>query len=152
MEIIKNRAIVSDTWQHIDNQAPIPADGDITVSLSRYASERDALQARSGAVGVRVAPGEELDPIASDVAGLPLVAVEFPKFTDGRGYTTARLLRERHGFDGELRAIGHVLRDQIFYMDRVGFDAYEIAPGKSLPDALEAFADFSVTYQPVGAR
>lgn len=151
MEIIRNQKIVTDAWQHLADDAPVPAEGDVTVSLSRWASEREALDARTGRTGVRLRPADEPDAVVGDLDALPLVAIEFPKFTDGRGYTTARLLRERHGYQGELRAIGHVLRDQLFYMHRVGFDAFELAPGKSLTDALEAFSEFSVTYQPVGA-
>lgn len=151
MEIIRNQKIVTDAWQHVADDEPVPADGDVTVSLARWTSEREPLDARAGRTGVRLSPADEPDAIVGDLDALPLVAVEFPKFTDGRGYTTARLLRERHGYQGELRAIGHVLRDQLFYMHRVGFDAFELAPGKSLTDALEAFSEFSVTYQPVGA-
>ena len=152
MQIIRNQKIETDAWQHVADQDPVPAEGDVTVSLSRWTSEREALDARTGRTGVRLSPGDEPDAVLGDLAALALIAVEFPKFTDGRGYTTARLLRERHGYQGELRAIGHVLRDQLFYMHRVGFDAFELAPGKSLDDALEAFSEFSVTYQPVGAR
>lgn len=150
MEIIRNQKIVTDAWEHLADDAPVPTEGDVTVSLSRWTSEREALDARTGRTGVRLSPADEPDAIVGDLGELPLVAIEFPKFTDGRGYTTARLLRERHGYQGELRAIGHVLRDQLFYMHRVGFDAFELAPGKSLTDALEAFSEFSVTYQPVG--
>ncbi len=150
MEIIRNRRVVDDAWQHIADGDAIPDSGDVTVSLSRYGAERAALDGREGRVGVRIAPDEDVDGLVASLGALPLIAVEFPKFTDGRGYSTARLLRERHGYRGELRAIGHVLRDQLFYMHRVGFDAFEMAPGKSLNDALEAFSDFSVTYQPTG--
>lgn len=151
MEIIRNQKIVTDAWQHLADDAAVPAEGDVTVSLARWTSEREALAARTGQTGVRLRPADEPDALVGDLEALPLIAIEFPKFTDGRGYTTARLLRERHGYQGELRAIGHVLRDQLFYMHRVGFDAFELAPGKSLTDALEAFSEFSVTYQPVGA-
>ncbi|MEM6993486.1 MAG: DUF934 domain-containing protein [Myxococcota bacterium] len=151
MEIIKNRVIVDDATKHLADDAPVPATGDVTVSLSRYGAEREALAARADRVGVRIKPDEDVDEIVPHLGQIKLIAVEFPKFTDGRGYSTARLLRERHGYRGELRAIGHVLRDQLFYMQRVGFDAFEMAPGKSVQDALNAFSDFSVTYQTTGA-
>jgi len=80
--------------------------------------------------------------------GVSLVAIELPKFTDGRGYSLARLLRDRFGYQGELRAVGHVLRDQLLYLARCGFDTFVLAEGKSLDDGLAAFEDFSVTYQP----
>lgn len=152
MEIIKDRAIVEDAWAHIADDAAIPPQGDITVSLARWGEESAALAARPGKVGVRIAPGEDVDGAIDALLNAPMIAIEFPKFTDGRGYSTARLLRERHGYAGELRAIGHVLRDQIFYMHRVGINAFELAPGRSLSDALNAFSDFTVTYQPVGAK
>ena len=76
------------------------------------------------------------------------MALNFPIFRDGRAYSTARLLRDRYGFKGELRATGDVLRDQIFFMRRVGFDAFEVRGDRSIEDALKAFDDFKVTYQP----
>lgn len=75
------------------------------------------------------------------------VAIDFPAFTDGRGYTSARLLRTRLGYRGELRAVGEVLRDQHFFMKRCGIDSYLLKPGKDIESALAAFNDFSVTYQ-----
>jgi uncharacterized protein (DUF934 family) len=150
MAIIRNRKIVDDAWIHVADGEPLPA-GDATVSLSRWTAERDALRARAGAgvgrVGVRLQPHEEPDALAPDLAELPLVAIEFPKFTDGRGYSTARLLRERLGYANELRAIGYVLRDQLFYMLRCGIDSFELKPGKDLEQALGAFDELSVTYQ-----
>lgn len=147
MEIIRDQKIVQDSWRHIEDGEPVPESGDVTVSLTRFSAERSDLDSRNGCVGVRVGPDEEVDTIIADLGKLPLIAVTFPKFTDGRGYSTARLLRGRHGYTGELRAIGQVFRDQLFYLHRVGFDAFEMAPGKSLTDALAAFSDFSVSYQ-----
>ena len=150
MAIIRNREIVDDAWAHVPDGEPLPA-GDVTVSLTRWLAERDALKARTtdgtGRVGVRLAPAEEPDTLAGHLGELELVAIEFPKFTDGRGYSTARLLRERLGYRGELRAIGYVLRDQLFYMLRCGIDSFELKPGKDLQQALGAFDELSVTYQ-----
>ncbi len=148
MRIIVDREIVEDRFRHVADDEPVPAEGDVVVSLARFRAGRDSLLAHSGRVGVRC-PGET-DPaeIAPDLPHLSLVALALPKFTDGRAYSTARLLRERHGFRGQLRAVGDVLRDQLFYLRRVGFDAFELAPGKSLEDALSAFDDFTVEYQP----
>ena len=147
MEIIKNREIVQDGFTHLSDEDALPDHGDVTVSATRFAAERDALLARNGKVGVRLSPADEPAAIADHLGALALVAIEFPKFTDGRGYTSARELRGKYGYGGELRAVGHVLRDQLFYMARVGIDAFELAPGKSLQDALHAFEEFSVTYQ-----
>jgi uncharacterized protein (DUF934 family) len=120
----------------------------VIVTLTRWREAKAELLARKSPLGVRLKSDEEPESIASDVPHFQLIAVEFPKFADGRGYTTARLLRERFGFKGELRAVGYVLRDQMFYMWRCGFNAFELPAGKDLNDALTAFADFSVTYQP----
>ena len=147
MRIIRQRRIVDDSWVHAGDDDPVPPDGDVLVSLERWRSERPALLARSGRLGVRLpnttAPAE----IAGDLGHFAVVAIEFPVYRDGRGFSLARLLRERLGYAGEIRAVGNVLRDQLFYMERCGFDAYEIQPGKSLESALEGFEDLSVTYQ-----
>lgn len=148
MEIIKSGEIVTSTWVHlVDDQVRPTESVDVTVSLVRWQQEREALRAPPGRVGVRLGPSDELDPLVPDLPHLPLVAIEFPKFTDGRGYSLARLLRDRHGYRGELRAVGNVLRDQLFYMHRCGFDAFELQPGKSVREALDAFAELSVRYQ-----
>jgi uncharacterized protein (DUF934 family) len=94
-------------------------------------------------------PGEtRAEELARDLEGVALVRVVLPKFTDGRAYTLARLLRSRLAFAGELRVTGDVLRDQLFYLARCGFDAFELPEGADVSDALRAFADFTVTYQP----
>ena len=96
---------------------------------------------------MRLEPEDDVEPHLAVLLPLPLLAIAFPRFTDGRGYSLGRLLRERHGYRGELRAVGNVLRDQLFYMHRCGFDAFELQPGKSVTEALEAFAELSVRYQ-----
>ncbi|CAM3421217.1 DUF934 domain-containing protein [Halomonas lysinitropha] len=88
------------------------------------------------------------DTLAAALSAAPLVAIDFPAFTDGRGYTLARLLRERYGYGGEVRAIGDVLVDQLFYMTRCGFDALALREDQQLEDALRALGAFSVSYQP----
>jgi uncharacterized protein (DUF934 family) len=147
LAIIKDRRIVDDAWIHVPDGEPLPAGADVTVSLARWSSQRATLRDHDGRIAVRLAPDDEPAEIADDLPTLPLVAIEFPKFSDGRGYSKARLLRERFGYQGELRAIGHVLRDQLFYMHRCGIDSFDLKPGKSLEQALEAFDELSVTYQ-----
>lgn len=150
MQIIKNRALVEDTWHHVQDGDPLPPAGNIIVSLARWQSECEGLRRHDGNVGVRVGSGEDIDPLVADqavLAELGVIALEFPRFSDGRNYTKARLLRERYGYTGELRAVGYVLRDQLFYMERCGIDAFELKAGKSIDGALEAFREFSVTYQ-----
>jgi uncharacterized protein (DUF934 family) len=147
MRIIKHRQIVEDGFIHVPDGAELPAQGDVIVSLDRYRELRTALQARGTKVGVRLRSDQEAKLVADLLPELAVVAIEFPGFKDGRGYTTARLLRERFGFKGEIRAVGDVLRDQLFYMERCGIDAYELKAGKDIEGALQAFNEFSVTYQ-----
>jgi uncharacterized protein (DUF934 family) len=139
--------VTSDDWQFLGATDTVPATGDVVVPLARFVAERDALLGRQGKLGVQVEPTDELTELAPHVDKLAIIAINFPKFGDGRGYTHARLLRERHGFKGELRAVGEVLADQLFYMARVGFDAFALVEGKDVQAALRAFSDFSVTYQ-----
>ncbi len=148
MALIKNREVVADdSWVFVPDGADVPTGGDVVVTASRLLSERESLTARQGRLGVRIEPDEDAEPLAPLLDDLSLVAVSFPKFTDGRGYSSARLVRERFGFGGELRAVGNVLPDQVFYMARCGFDAFELAEGKDPEHALAALEEFSVTYQ-----
>jgi uncharacterized protein (DUF934 family) len=147
MQIIKNGALVEDTWQHVADDVELPASGPVIVSLDRYVQQRDTLRVRPDGVGARLRSDQQAQLVAPYVAEIAVIAIEFPTFKDGRGYTTARLLRERFGYVGQLRAVGDVLRDQLFYMTRCGFDAFELKAGKDVVGALEAFRDFSVTYQ-----
>lgn len=148
MRIIKQRQIVEDDWQHVEDGADLP-EGKIIVSLERWKAEREALIGRrNSGLGIRLASNQHAEEIADDLEYFETVALNFPIFRDGRAYTTARLLREQYGYKGELRATGDVLRDQIFYMHRCGFDAFEVRADRSVDDAIKAFDDFSVLYQP----
>ncbi len=147
MRIIKEGKLFDDSYVHVADGTELPAHGDIIVSVDRYRELRAQLQKRNSRVGVQLRSDQEAKVVADFVAELPLIAIEFPGFKDGRGYTTARLLRERFGFKGELRAVGDVLRDQLFYMQRCGFNAYELKAGKDIDGALQAFSEYSVSYQ-----
>jgi len=146
--IIKNRQIVEDQWRQVADGEPVPPQGAVIVSLARWRQEQEALLTRPGKLGLRLRNDEPVAGIVADLPCFALIALEFPSFKDGRALTQARLLRERHGYRGELRAVGDILRDQLFFMQRCGFDAFELRPDRSLEDALEAFDEFSVTYQP----
>lgn len=145
-QIIRNRTIVDDDFTHVPDAAELPAAGKPIVTLARYASAAGELLERYEQLGVRIG-SDKLPGDIPHLDRLALIAIEFPKFTDGRGYSVARLLRDRHRFTGELRAVGWVLRDNVFYMERCGFNAFELKPGKPLDSALEAFREFSTTYQ-----
>jgi uncharacterized protein (DUF934 family) len=147
-DIIRNRQIVADDWTLLrDADAPLPATGRLLLSLARWKAERDTLLAR-GDIGVWLAPEDDPAVLADDLPTLSLIAIDFPTFRDGRGYSTAYLLRTRYQFQGELRAIGDVLRDQLFYLQRVGFNAFAVRADRDLNDALQGLADFSEVYQP----
>jgi uncharacterized protein (DUF934 family) len=151
-DIIKDRAIVADDWQVLRlaegetaESVAIP-DGKVIVPLAVWQARRDSLKAR-GDVAVWLASDERPEALKDDLAALPLIAVDFPKFGDGRGYSIAYNLRARFDYQGELRAIGDVLRDQLFYMQRVGFNAFATRPDRSIEDALKGLTDFSEAYQ-----
>src|SRR5215472_10499502 len=132
--LIKENAIVEDRWTLVrepSSLAALPLETPIIVPLALWKSDRNALAAR-GEVGVWLKPDEDPGALAADLASLPLIAVDFPKFTDGRGYSTAKLLRHKFRFTGELRAIGDVLRDQLYYMRQCGFDAFAVRADRSL--------------------
>lgn len=141
--------IAVDHWQRLRDEEPYPAlDAlPVLVSYARLVNEREQLAARAGAHGVWLRGDAEPDEIAATLASLPLVAIEVPKFTDGRHFSLARLLRERYGFAGELRVFGDVLPDQLFYMRRCGYSSFELKPGKSLETGLRTLQAFSVAYQ-----
>lgn len=148
-QIIKHRAVIQDNWQLLE-QSPagaLPFSGDVIVPLNLWTNERDALSFRLGRVGVWLETGADPAAIAPDLARFGVVAVRFDSFTDGRGYSLARLLRERYGYGGELRAIGDVLRDQLGYLSRCGFDAFALRADQNPLRALSAFDDFSEAYQ-----
>ena len=112
MPLLSDGRLVADPWLTVPDGAPLP-DGPAIVSLARWRAERAALTARNAALGLRLAAGEPVEEIAPDLARFAVVALDFPSFRDGRSYSAARLLRERYGYAGELRAIGNVLRDQL---------------------------------------
>lgn len=148
-KVIIDGAIVENQWQRLeagDLENGTPADAKIIVPLAYWQENRDALISR-GDVAVWLAPGEEPKDLEDDLGALPLIAIHFPAFKDGRGYSYARELRTRYGFKGEVRATGDVLRDQLFYMTRCGFNAFEVREDRSIEDALNGLKDFTVTYQ-----
>ncbi len=121
-----------DFWTHLVDDAPAPAAGAVIVSLKRWLAEREGLGARKAPVGVSVEAGADAQAHLADFAGQPLIALAFAKFADGRAFSYARLLRDRYGFVGQLRATGEVLIDEIPLMLRCGFDAFEVSDGPTL--------------------
>ena len=152
MPLIKHQKVVLDTWQHIDDDATIPPDGGAIVSLGRWQAERATLIGRNAPLGVRLDADQSPQEIVEDLDRFALVALDFPQFKDGRSYSHARLLRERYGFSGEVRAVGHVLRDQLAFMERCGFDAFEYVGQTPAEEALKAFGDVDPVYQTAADR
>lgn len=145
-DLIKHGEVIADDWQLLREipEAGLPA-GKIIVPATYWIEQRDALRAR-GDVGVWLASDQPPSLIADDLAALPLIAIDFPLFTDGRGFSSGRTLREHYGYAGEVRAIGEFIRDQLYYLSRCGFDAYALS--NSDPHAaLASFNDFSSGYQ-----
>ena len=148
MPLIRATGVVDDPWLFVQDEEPLPEDGAIIVTLARWQANRDALLARPGPLGIFLKSDQAASLIAGDIERFDVIALEFPKFTDGRAFSSARLLRERYGFRGELRAVGNVLRDQLAYMRRCGFDSYEIAPQSDAAAWLSSLGGISVVYQP----
>jgi uncharacterized protein (DUF934 family) len=152
MKIIKNKTVVDDDWNVLRltetdtaETVAIPA-GKVIVPLTVWQAQRATLQVR-GEFGVWLNSDERAESLQHDLDQFALIAINFPKFADGRGYTIAQQLRVRFGYRGELRAIGDVLRDQLFYMQRVGFDAFAVRADKDIEAAIISLSDFSVRYQ-----
>src|ERR1700759_4317528 len=150
MPLVKQGKISGDAFIRIADDDEIPSGGAVLISAARFLADPDALSRRLGKLGVIWPNNRDVDDLVPFLDKLAVVALVFPTFRDGRAYSQARLLRERYGFKGELRATGQVLRDQFLFMLRAGFDAFEV---KKEADA-EAFTNtakrYSVFYQPTG--
>lgn len=154
--IIKDKTIIEDDWvvlRPAADEAPeavsVPT-GRVIVPLAVWLAQRDALEKRAelGAeLGVWLQSDQRAEALQGDVEKFAVIAVDFPRFGDGRGYSIAYHLRNRLHYSGELRAIGDVLRDQMFYMQRVGFNAFAPRAGKDIHEALNSLGDFSEAYQ-----
>ncbi|GMV61092.1 MAG: hypothetical protein AMXMBFR74_02610 [Parvibaculum sp.] len=147
MKLIRNGAFVEDDFITVGDGDQLP-DGAAIVSLERWQAERETLRARNASIGVRLQSGQEPGAIADDLDRIDLVALEFPVYRNGRAYSYARLLRERYGFKGEVRAVGNVLRDQFQFMIRCGFDALEVTDNITPEIWAENAGSFSLFYQP----
>jgi uncharacterized protein (DUF934 family) len=151
MALIRNGALVEgDPWRFFAEGEALPAGGAALVTAKRWAAERERLLGRNAPIGVKLEAGDQPAAIAADLDRFGLVAVDFPKFNDGRGYSAARLLRERHGYKGEIRAVGRVLRDQLLFMLRCGFDGFDLADKDPVGAWAEAVGAISVFYRPAG--
>ncbi|MCK4840555.1 MAG: DUF934 domain-containing protein [Methylococcales bacterium] len=144
MKIIKDKQIIEDNWTHIADDAEL-TNGNITVSLSRW--NHEDLNNHQGKVGIRLLPADKVEDITDELNKIPLIVLEFPIFTDGRSFSHARLLRSRFNYKGEIRAIGSYMPDQVFYLSRVGVNAFQLEKPEELAVALSTMNDFTVKYQ-----
>lgn len=146
-KLIKSGAYAQDAFAPVADDAPLPT-GAVLVSLARFQKERDSLLERNTPIGVKLQSHENPEILGEDVSRLSLVALEFPKFRDGRAFSWARMLRTRLGFTGEIRAMGDFLFDQVNYQHRVGFDAWEV-PDHFTPEMFQrALSEMTDVYQP----
>lgn len=153
MALFKNGVEVEDDWVAAEEGAPVPAGGKVILSKQRFVAEHAELSTRQAPIGLALEAGEPLDGLEADLPRLALVVLRFPKYTDGRLYSVARLLRDRHGYRGELRASGDVLRDQVTFMLRAGIDAFDVAhPGTIAAIRAGETARVTHHYQPASAE
>ena len=150
MPLVKNGRIVTDLFVRVADGEELPGNGDVLISSERFLADPEALLRRAGKTGVIWPNSRAVDDLVPYLDRLAAVALVFPTFRDGRAYSQARLLRERHGYDGELRATGQVLRDQFVFMSRAGFDTFEVKKDADAEAFGETMKRYSVFYQPTG--
>ncbi|AUC93219.1 oxidoreductase [Bradyrhizobium sp. SK17] len=150
MPLVKQGRLTTDLFVHVADGAELPGDGAVLVTAERFLADPEALLRRAGKVGVIWPNNRALDELVPHLDRLATVALVFPTFRDGRAYSQARLLRERYGYDGELRATGQILRDQFVFMTRAGFDAFEVKKDADADAFAATMQRYSVFYQPTG--
>ena len=150
MPLVKQGRLTTDLFVHVADGVELPGDGAVLVTAERFLADPEALLRRPGKTGVIWPNNRNLDDLVPYLDRLASVALVFPTFRDGRAYSQARLLRERHGYEGELRATGQVLRDQFVFMTRAGFDAFEVKKDADADAFAETMKRYSVFYQPTG--
>ncbi len=148
-QIIKRRRIVADDWQTLGDDADIDQlpPGRLIVPLTFWQEHQQTLSRREDPLGITLKPDDDVDEIGPELSRFDMVVLQFPSFRDGRAYSQARGLRLHHGYKGDIRASGNVLRDQLMYMERVGFTSFEIDSKQDIHDALKAFDEIKVKYQ-----
>ncbi len=148
MTLLEHGHPAEDRFVPVAYDAPVPADAPALIPLARLQREADALAGRNAGLGIQVGPATRPEDIAPFLDRVSLVAVEFPKFRDGRGFSIARALRERYGFAGELRAVGHILPDQYAFLLRCGFTSVAVPDDADLAPWAAALGRVHVAYQP----
>ena len=152
MPLLKQNELVEDAWVAVGDDEELPEGAPAIVTLARWKRDQVKLWERNAPLGIRLEPGETPHEIVEALERFQLVALNFPAFTDGRAYSYARILRERYGFRGEVRAVGNVLKDQYGFMLRCGFDAFEVPEGTSPAEWAKAARALGVVYQPTSDK
>ncbi|MDD4914433.1 MAG: DUF934 domain-containing protein [Methylococcales bacterium] len=148
MQIIKNKQLLAgDNWSFAADDSEIGDSGDITVSIERWKAAKHALLQRAGKTGLRLRPADDVAVLDGDLDGVELIELDFSGFGDGRPFSQARLLRSRLAYQGEIRAVGNYLPDQVYYLIRVGVNAFRLENEAQIPLVLSCMDDFSVNYQ-----
>jgi uncharacterized protein (DUF934 family) len=146
-EVILDRQVVQDDFQRVEEVHALESNQNVIVPLKLFLENVERLLNRSGKTGIQLQPADTLEALIPYLPELAVVAIEFPVFTDGRGYSLARLLRDQHHYAGQVRAVGDVFQDQLHYLSRSGFNAFQLRPGESATEALQGFGVFSDAYQ-----
>ena len=146
MKILKNRQLVEDTWTTLSAESDLLA-GDVIVPFARWQNDKNSFASHQGKIGIQISSDTNIDEVIENIAHFDLIALNFPKYTDGTCFSYAFLLRERHHFSGELRAVGDIFRDQFAYLERCGIDAIELEDEKALEEGKNSFDDISMAYQ-----
>lgn len=152
-DVFRDGSFHADSWSFPAVDQPLPTSGPVAVGRTRFLAEIQTLRARNGAIGIVLNPGEGLDGVVDHLDRIALVTLRFAKYNDGRPYSVARLLRDRYGYKGELRATGDVLRDQVKFLLRSGFDTLDVAHAGTR-EALRSGNVVAPThhYQPASAK
>jgi uncharacterized protein (DUF934 family) len=149
LRVIKDNVVIEDSWIRLEKEdlgEELP-EGDVIVPFDYWQTHRSKLLEREGRIGVCISGDDETEDLAKDISRFELVAIDFPAFRDGRGYSHARILRDHCGYGGDIRAVGDVLRDQLFFMQRCGISSFHLRKEKDIDDAIKGLSDFSVKYQ-----
>lgn len=148
MPLLRKGEVAPDPFERVEGDSELPNGTGVIVDLGRWQRDRQDLIGRAGGVGVELSAGESPELIAADLEHLAVVALDFPAFNDGRAFSSARLLRERYHYEGEIRAVGDVLLEQLHFMSRVGFNSFQIDSEDPSQDWETAQADMQLWYQP----
>ena len=146
-QVLKDNRLIDDSWTLLTEDSESLPSGDILLSYSQWQTFSDQLDSHDGSVGVIIEGNADIEDIIEPLLKLPLIAINFPKFADGRAFSSARLIRERYEYTGEIRAVGGFIRDQLYYLSRCGFNAFKFDDSVDLTESAKSLEDFSEAYQ-----